>query len=113
MARVVLSFILILQVVAVEGSEFQKCLVCHENSAPPLAMVYRRYLMLYSSKSIIKERMIEFLTAPSKKKSSMPEGMKRRFYPENHPKYSLDEIKKSVNELIKREDIIPKIALPK
>lgn len=113
MVKAVLFFILAFQSMASETDVLQKCLVCHENSAPPFAMVYRRYLVLYSSKSKIKKRMIDFLTSPSRKKSSMPEGMKRRFYPESHPVYSYDEVNKSVTELIHREDIIPKITFQK
>ena len=113
MVKVVLFFMLVFQSIASETDILQKCLVCHENSAPPFTMVYRRYLMLYSSKSKIKKSMIDFLTAPSRKKSSMPEGMKSRFYPESHPVYSFYEVKKSVTELINREDIIPKITFSK
>lgn len=109
MGKVIFIFIFLLQSMASESNSLQKCLVCHKNSAPPFAMVYRRYLMLYSSKFEIKKRMVDFLIAPSRNKSSMPEGMMIRFYPENHPIYSYDEVNKSVDEVINREDIIQKI----
>ncbi len=95
-----------------EEAPDRRCLTCHDVSAPPLSLLYRRYLMLYSSKDRIEERMVSFLTAPSKEKSSMPEGMKNRFNPQNHPIFEKEEARRAVKRVIEKEDLIKKIIEP-
>lgn len=94
-----------------EEAPERRCLTCHEVSAPPLSLVYRRYLMLYSSKDRIEKRMVSFLTAPSKEKSSMPEGMKNRFNPQNHPVFEKEEARRAVKRVIEKEDLIKRIVV--
>jgi hypothetical protein len=96
-----------------DGDIYARCTACHSMQAPPLSLVYRRYLMLYSSKGRVAERMVAFLTHPTKKGSSMPEGMKSRFNPQNHPPFPLEEAKEAVGELIEREDLLKRIVIPK
>ena len=113
MGKVVLILLLGLScLVADESPNTASCTVCHEKSAPPLSRIYRRYLMLYSSKERIQKRMIDFLHAPSKAKSAMPEGMKNRFNPQKHPAFSPQIAKKAVDTLIEKEDLIPRIVVP-
>ncbi len=113
MGKVVLILLLGLScLVADESPNTASCTVCHEKSAPPLSRIYRRYLMLYSSKERIQKRMIDFLNAPSKAKSAMPEGMKKRFNPQKHPVYSPSSAPKAVEELIEQEDLISRIIVP-
>ncbi len=114
MERVVLVLFLGFHSIAAGQSAIpQRCTVCHEKSAPPLSLVYRRYLMLYSSKARIEKKMVDFLTAPSKEKSAMPEGMKNRFNPQNHPAFATSVAKEAVDKLIEKEDLIPRIVVPK
>ncbi len=113
MGKVVLIFLLGFRCIAAEGDAMKTCAGCHETTAPPFSLVYRRYLMLYSSKAHIEKRMVDFLTAPSKKRSSMPEGMKIRFNPQKHPSYDPIEAKQAVGMIVQQEDIIPKIVVPK
>ena len=94
-----------------EESVAKQCLTCHDVSAPPLSLVYRRYLMLYSSKKRIEKRMVNFLKAPSKERSSMPEGMKNRFNPQNHPSFDENVAEKAVESLIEKEDPIKRIVV--
>ncbi len=114
MGRVVLILFLGLQCLVAQESQVPKrCTACHEKSAPPLPLVYRRYLMLYSSKARIQKKMVDFLSAPSKEKSAMPEGMKNRFNPQNHPAFATSVAKEAVDKLIEKEDLIPRIVVPK
>jgi len=94
------------------GSEIPAdCLACHATTAPPLSLVYRRYLMLYSSKPRIVERMSRFLVRPGKKISSMPEGMKNRFNPELHPAYDPQTAEKAAEAVVEKEDVLKKIVV--
>ena len=113
MGRVVILLILALPGFAAEPTSLPaRCTACHTKNAPPLSLIYRRYLMLYSSKERIQKRMIDFLRAPSKAKSAMPEGMKNRFNPQKHPAFSPQIAKKTVDTLIEKEDLIPRIVVP-
>ncbi len=110
MGKLVLIVLLTLEwLSAKEGILIQKCAVCHKNDAPPLARIYRRYLMLYSSKERIKKRMVDFLVSPSLQKSAMPLGMRKRFNPQTHPSFSSSIAQQAVEELIKKEDIVKHI----
>ncbi|WP_457603101.1 hypothetical protein [Nitratifractor sp.] len=113
MGRIVTLLILALSGFAAEPTLLPgRCAACHTKNAPPLSLIYRRYLMLYSSKERIQKRMIDFLLAPSKAKSAMPEGMKNRFNPQKHPAFSPQISKKAVETLIEKEDLIPRIVVP-
>jgi len=112
MAKVVLIVVLALEWLgAKEGILAQKCAVCHRNDAPPLGRIYRRYLMLYSSKERIKKRMVDFLVSPSLQKSAMPLGMRKRFDPQAHPSFSSSIARQAVEELIEKEDILKHIVV--
>ncbi len=114
MGRIVTLLILALSGFAAEPTLVPgRCAVCHTKNGPPLSLIYRRYLMLYSSKERIQKRMIDFLSAPSKTKSAMPEGMKNRFNPQKHPAFSPPVAKKVVEALIEKEELIPRIVVPR
>ena len=110
MGKLVLLALLTLEwLSAKEGILTQKCSMCHQNDAPPLARIYRRYLMLYSSKERIKKRMVDFLVSPSLQKSATPLGMRKRLNPQAHPSFSSSIAQQAVEELIKKEDIVKHI----
>ncbi len=100
---------LVFAVPGASGTPLARCIHCHTASAPPFPMIYRRYLMLYSSKSRIAAHMEAFLRKPSAKGSAMPEGMKTRFHPQNHPAFDTKSIHEAVSELIRTEDVVPRL----
>ncbi len=114
MERVAFIFVLLLEcMIAKEDTALKRCAVCHESKAPPLSRIYRRYLMLYSSKERIRNKMVDFLVSPSLQKSAMPLGMRKRFNPQAHPAYSKTVAKEAAKELIEKFDIVPRIIVPK
>ncbi len=85
----------------------QHCDRCHQKMIP-YQMIYKRALLLYSSKKRIEEALSSFLTAPSREKSILPPGLKMRFNPTKHPKFDPKTAKDAIQELIEREDILKK-----
>ncbi len=83
------------------------CDRCHKAQIP-YTMIYKRALLLYSSKRVIQHNLTNFLIAPSSSKSILPPGLKRRFDPAKHPKFSKMIAQKAIKELIEQEDIIKK-----
>ena len=55
------------------------CLACHRTQQIPSEMIYRRYLMRYSSKETIKKKITAYLKHPSTDTSIMPTPFFRKF----------------------------------
>ena len=49
-----------------------RCITCHKQQQIPSELIYRRYLMKYSSKEAMAEAMIKYLRKPKKELSIMP-----------------------------------------
>jgi len=49
-----------------------RCLSCHVKQQIPSELIYRRYLMKYSTKKAITEAMLSYLINPKKPDSIMP-----------------------------------------
>jgi hypothetical protein len=49
-----------------------KCLKCHIKQKIPSELIYRRYLLYYSSKEVIREKIFRYLKNPKKENSIMP-----------------------------------------
>ena len=95
------------------GGELDRCDSCHLQKAPPFNVIYRKYLVIYSSKRRIEENMVNFLTDPSKQKGVFPKEAKKIFFPKEHPLYDKKEAKEAVRELIEREDLLKKVRVTK
>ena len=48
------------------------CLACHQKQQIPSDLIYRRYLMRYSTPERIQKAMVDYLKAPSQSRSIMP-----------------------------------------
>lgn len=57
----------------------QNCVTCHEKEEISLAMVYKKYLMTFSSKQAFKSNLKSYLMNPTPQKSVMPFGFSERF----------------------------------
>lgn len=103
----IILFVLSAVLLFSDDIELAQCNECHNNYlAPPYKKVYKHYLLKYSSKVRIEKAMIDFLKAPAREKSAMPDGMKRRFDPSEHPVFDDDTIRKASRYIAKQEDVI-------
>ncbi len=64
----------------------QNCLKCHIKQKIPSELVYRRYLMKFSTKERIKKSLLSYLKNPKKENSIMPQ----QFFLKFPPKEALD-----------------------
>jgi len=55
------------------------CLECHKKQQIPSGLIYKRYLLKYSTKDKIKHTMFSYLKNPKKKNSIMPKPFFLRF----------------------------------
>jgi len=91
----------------------QKCLACHRYHQIPSEMIYRRYLMRYSSKKIIKEKMFRYLKQPNKKNSIMPPPFFKKFPPKKPTKLDDATLSRMIKSYIQHYDISKKLKIVK
>jgi len=57
----------------------KNCMTCHIKQKIPSELIYRRYLLKYSTHSAIKEQLLSYLKAPKKETSIMPKQFFLKF----------------------------------
>jgi len=55
------------------------CLSCHQTQQIPNSLIYKRYLMKYSTETAIENAMIKYLQNPKKSESIMPSAFFLKF----------------------------------
>jgi len=89
-----------------QASNFtDKCLKCHEQQNIPFEMIYKRYLIKYSSSIAIKEAMIKMCKNPSLENSELPRGFLRRFGVKDTCSLKEKDLNQAIDELIEYYDI--------
>ncbi len=81
------------------------CLSCHQKNRLPTELIYKRYLLKYSTKNRIKSAIFNYLKNPTPKNSIMPKPFFDKF--NQKPQIELDdkELKRVIDLFIKRYDI--------
>jgi hypothetical protein len=89
----------------------ENCLACHREQKLPDNLIYRRYLLKYSSPARIENALTVYLKAPSKSRSIMPKEFFLRF-PIKYPTDLNDaELKQSIQAYMERFDIKRRLRL--
>ncbi len=89
----------------------QHCLACHEAQQIPSEMIYRRYLMRYSSKKSIKAKMFAYLRHPSVKTSIMPSPFFRKFPLKEASKLEEKNLEALIEAYIRHYDVDSRIVI--
>jgi len=104
--------IFILLCIFLEASSLEKnCLLCHDKEQIPSNLIYKRYLLKYSTKNRIKESIYSYLKNPKKENSIMPKPFFSKF-PMKKP-LNLDDktMKKNIEEFIEKFDVKKRLIL--
>ena len=106
MAKIVIFLSLALLLQAEVNSS---CLACHAKNQIPNQLIYKRYLMKYSTEKNIEKAMIEYLKNPDQKNSIMPSA----FFTKFPMKKAMTEknLKDKIREFIKLYDIKKRLVL--
>jgi len=88
------------------------CLQCHKAEQIPDSLIYRRYLMRYSTSERISEAMLKYLEVPKKTDSIMPSQFFLKFSMKEKMEMSEVELKKYIQCYIEAFDIKKKLVLP-
>jgi len=87
------------------------CLNCHKKEQIPTYLIYKRYLLKYSTKDRIKKAIYSYLKNPTKENSIMPKPFFLKF-PMKKPLHLSDEVlKKNIEEFIEKYDVKKRLVL--
>jgi len=88
------------------------CLACHTKQKIPSELIYRRYLLKYSTNEKIKESLFGYLKNPKKETSIMP----KQFFLKFPEKAALDlndtALSESIDVYLEYFDVKKKLVLP-
>jgi len=105
----ILSFLLILHTLIQAQTLQEACLSCHQVQNIPSEMIYRRYLLKYSSKEEIRTHIFSYLKQPEEERSIMPMQFFKKF-PKKTPTHLDDKrLKKFIDLYIEHFDVSSRI----
>ena len=89
------------------------CLACHQEQKIPSEFIYRRYLMKYSSKETIRQKLFSYLKSPSQQNSVMPPQFFGKYVVKEPTRLSDEILKKRIDDYIKLYDVGQKLFISK
>jgi hypothetical protein len=94
-------------------SSLQKnCLNCHKQQQIPNELIYRRYLVKYSTHKAIKQSLLEYLKNPQKENSIMPNPFFLKFPQKEAMDLNETELGGHIDEFLDHFDIRKVLSLP-
>jgi len=108
MAKLIL-FVILVQFLQADVQT--SCLSCHQKNQIPNEIIYKKYLMKYSTKEYMKEAIIVYLKNPNKNNSVMPSIFFSKFPMKKAIKKDIKDLEKDVFEYLDKFDIKKKLKL--
>jgi hypothetical protein len=96
---------------AVQHSFKNTCLSCHQIQNIPSEMIYRRYLLKYSSRQAIRKQMFNYLKHPSVNRAIMPPQFFKKFPLKEATTLNDTELLKMIDLYISHYDIRPRLQI--
>ena len=81
------------------------CLNCHINNKLPTKLIYKRYLMKYSTNTNMKKAIFNYLTNPNPKNSIMPKEFFLKFKPKSITNIDNKKLYELIDEFLQKYDI--------
>jgi len=91
----------------------ENCLKCHLQQKIPSELIYRRYLMKYSTHSTIKSQLFEYLKNPKRKNSIMPKQFFLKFPQKKPSELNSTLLLESIKEYLDYFDVKKRLKLEK
>jgi len=115
MEKITLTSLLLLTLLNAEAPSTMlqtNCLACHTEQKIPSELIYRRYLMQYSTHENIKNKLMSYLKNPKKETSIMP----KQFFLKFPMKEALDlnetALEESIEAYLDYFDVKKRLQLP-
>ena len=116
MGKIILWCVVVFTAVYAEESEVKvlenTCLSCHVKQQIPSELIYRRYLMKYSTKDAMADAMVKYLKKPQKSNSIMPSQFFLKFPMKLDLGFSETTLRKNISTFIDMLDVKKKLVLP-
>jgi hypothetical protein len=107
--KIVIVLSLLLSTLLSASSLQHECLACHQQQQIPSNLIYKRYLMKYSTTKSISEAIYRYLKDPTKEHSIMPPQFFLKF-PMKEPLLMDDtELRSNIKSYIQKYDIKKKL----
>ena len=89
-----------------------KCLLCHTQDQIPNTLIYRRYLMKYSTQEAVSKAILKYLKDPQKENSIMPPPFFSKFPMKETLGMDDATLKKNIHTFMETFDVKKKLVLP-
>ena len=89
------------------------CIECHQTQKIPSELIYRRYLMTYSNKRVIEDKILKYLQNPKQDNSIMPKQFFLKFPMKSRLDLNDTVLKNEINRYIEMFDIKKRLILGK
>ena len=111
MVKIVLLFLMSIGVCAQIDSLEKNCLSCHKAQQIPNHLIYRRYLLKYSTEESMQKEIFSYLQNPQKSISIMPPQFFLKFPMKDASKLKEEQLKIDIKAFLKMFDIKKKLRL--
>ena len=113
MGKIILWLLLTIGVIAQEHTVEQDCLSCHKAQQIPSNLIYRRYLMKYSTDARMQEAMFRYLKKPNKASSIMPPQFFLKFPMKESLSLDDEVLRRDIKSYLEQFDVKKKLVLEK
>lgn len=90
----------------------QKCLDCHKKEQIPNTLIYRRYLVKYSTHDAMLHAIVKYMKDPKKEKSVMPPPFFLKFSMKTKLDMNTRKLEEGTRAFLKMFDMKKKLVLP-
>ena len=90
----------------------EKCLQCHNQEQIPNGLIYRRYLMKYSTQEAMKTAILKYLKDPKQENSIMPQPFFSKFSMKEVSDLDDENLKKNIQTFLDTFDLKKNLVLP-
>jgi len=113
MVKIVLIIITLTIIAISKPSQIlnERCLNCHTQQKIPTELIYRRYLMKYSTNSNIKEKIYKYMKNPKKEYSIMPKQFFLKFTMKEKIDINDNSLNEGIDEYLKYFDVKNRFSL--
>ncbi len=89
------------------------CLSCHQKQQIPSALIYKRYLMKYSTDARMEAAMFTYMKSPKKEFSIMPAPFFSKFSMKQKMPIKDEDLHRSIKRYLEKFDMKKKLVLEK
>lgn len=100
------------QIPSEETRLYQSCIRCHVQEQVPSELIYRRYLMKYSSHKRIQDVIFEYLQKPEMEKTIMPKQFFMKFSQKAPSSLKDEALRKGIEAYLNFYDIKKRLEVP-